>query len=224
MWKDFLSIIFPDCCYACNDVLTKGENVLCTYCLFHLPKTNFHLEPNNSFKSRLLGKIPIKEAFAYYKFTKGGQVQKLVHAFKYKGIKEIGEVLGTRYGLELYNAGIANNYDLVVPVPLHKSKLKKRGYNQAAVLAKALAKEMKIEYNENALEKTTSNQSQTTKSKFIRWKNVNEIYVATNVVANKRVLLVDDVVTTGATFESCGLALSQQNVKSISATALAIAQ
>lgn len=224
MFKDFLSLVFPECCYACNDTLIKSEYVLCSYCLHHLPKTNYHLESNNPLKQRLLGRVPVQDAVAYYKFTKGGQVQRLIHSFKYQGVKEIGEFVGGKFGSDLVKAGYSDRYDLVVPVPLHLKKLKKRGYNQAAILAQSIAKELGVEFCNTAIQKRISNQSQTTKTKFIRWKNVNEVYVAESHVFNKRILVVDDVVTTGATLESCCLALIHEKAQSVSIASLAIAQ
>src|SRR5690606_25682635 len=132
-------------CYACEESLAKGEAIICTKCRLKLPYTNVHL-PNteNILMHRFFGKLPVKHALAYLYFRQYGRVQNLLHALKYRGVQEIGEVLGKWYGLDLKENNYATAFDIIIPVPLHRAKLRKRGYNQASSFAKGLATALEI--------------------------------------------------------------------------------
>lgn len=205
MLNDFLSLAFPKICYACGKSLFKKEDCICTCCLYHLPKTNFHLYSDNPVIRLFWGRIPVFSASSFFSFNKGGKVQELVHQLKYRGKKEIGISLGKFYGNELKQSPLFSGVEMVIPVPLHVKKLKRRGYNQSEIFGQGIAKTMNIESAENILIRITATETQTKKSRFARWKNVEEVFKVAHPekIENKHILLVDDVITTGATMEAC---------------------
>ena len=214
--NDFISLIYPKICVACGDVLLRNENIICTSCLLHLPKTNFHKYKDNPVSKTFWGRMNIESAAALYYFTKEGNVQNMIHQLKYKGNKEIGIFLGKIYGYDLINSDIFRNIDVIIPVPLHPKKEKKRGFNQSNIFAKGLSLSMNKPVDNLSLIRTYSSETQTKKSRFKRWENVKEIFslVNSDSLIGKNILLVDDVITTGATIEACGsLLLNIKGVK-----------
>ena len=209
LWNDFVSLFFPLICLSCGKNLFKHENCICTHCLYHLPKTGFHLINDNPVAKIFWGRVNIQAAASFYTFSKGGKVQQLVHQLKYKGRQDVGVTLGKLYGFELLNAPCFNSIDLIIPVPLYKKRQRKRGYNQSACFAEGLAKTMSREINLTSLFRCASSESQTKKSRFIRWKNVEDLFYLKNEeqLKHKHILLVDDVITTGATLEACAQTL-----------------
>src|ERR1051326_1593739 len=201
MLNDFLSLIFPKVCYACGKNLFKSEDCICLHCLYHLPKTNFHLYPDNPVIKLFWGRTNIYSASALYSFSKGSKVQHLIHQLKYRGKKEIGISLGKYYGKELKMAPLFSSANVVLPVPLHIYKLKKRGYNQSETFAQGIAESLGAEAFNAILTRVSASTTQTKKSRFERWKNVEEIFKVTSPekLEGKHILLVDDVVTTGST-------------------------
>ena len=205
MLNDFLSLIFPKVCAACGKSLFKSEESICTYCLYHLPKTNFHLYTDNPVVKLFWGRTNIYSASSLYSFSKGSKVQHLIHQLKYRGKKEIGQTIGKYYGKELKVAPMFSSADVVIPVPLHLQKLKKRGYNQSEMFAQGIAESMNAETSGEILIRTFASETQTKKSRFARWKNVEEVFkvILPEKIKGKHILLVDDVITTGATLEAC---------------------
>ena len=205
MLKDFFALIFPQVCVACGKPLYKHEDSLCMLCAFKLPKTNFHLEKDNPIEKIFWGRVPVFSAASYYSFTKGGNVQHLIHQLKYKGQREVGVVIGEMYGDELKQSDRFNTVDVIIPVPLHKRKLKARGYNQSEAFAEGLSKSMKVPTDFETLYRALESETQTKKARFLRWKNVETIFQLKDEMAlmGKHVLVVDDVITTGATAEAC---------------------
>jgi ComF family protein len=205
MLNDFLSLLFPKVCAACGKSLFKREESVCTYCLYHLPWTNFHLQEDNPVIKLFWGRANIFSASSLYSFSKGSKVQHLIHQLKYRGKKEIGVSLGKYYGRELKTSSLFSPVNLVIPVPLHRKKLKKRGYNQSETFAEGIAESMKIENGNNLLTRTHASETQTRKSRFARWENVEEVFkvVSPEKIHGRHILLVDDVVTTGSTLEAC---------------------
>ena len=227
LFADLISLVYPNYCLGCETSLIKGEEYICTRCFISLPKTNFHLDDNNSVIHKLLGRIQFEYAFSYLKFVKSGSVQKLLYHLKYLNKPEIGEVIGKWYGYDLKKSGFDKSFDVIIPVPLHASKLKTRGYNQCDGFAKGLAEILELTWDNNSLKRLKKSETQTRKSRNQRWSNVEDIFDVVNDtnIQNQRILIVDDVITTGATIESCAQCLlSKGKVKSVSACAIASAE
>lgn len=224
--EDFLSLFFPQYCRGCSGPLVKGEDILCTRCLTELPKTHYHTRLENPVVSKLAGRLPIRHGWAFLRFQKGGVVQRLLHQLKYNNCPEIGERLGKAYGRELSQSSLDHEFDLIVPVPLHRARLRHRGYNQSAHFAKGLSEALNISWDESISFRTQATASQTRKSRAERWENVRDVFsINTRVdVAHKRILLVDDVITTGATLEACGQHLLSCGCSSVSVACIAEAQ
>lgn len=223
VWKAFLSLFYPDYCVGCSRSLIKGEEILCTHCLLELPKTNHLTEPENSMKLRLSSRIPVCNAFAYLKFRKTGVVQHLLHQLKYNGHPEVGVRLGKILGRELINVGFENQFDLIIPIPLHKTKKQRRGYNQSAKFAEGLSLSLNIPFDDSIVVRISKTSTQTRKTKLERWENVKDVFkVKTPTSVNsKRILLVDDVMTTGATLEACANKLYESGCQNVSVACIA---
>lgn len=206
---DFISLIFPQLCVACRESLMANEDLLCTDCLYNLPLTDFHLQPDNIVARQFWGKLNIKSAYALYYFNKGGNIQNMMHQFKYNGVQRIGNVLGNIAGGQLTQNEIFKSVDVIIPVPLHKKRLKERGYNQSACFADGLAEKLNATVDIDNLIRTVATKTQTHKSRFARFENMQEVFAIARPddLANKHVLLVDDIVTTGSTLEACGIEL-----------------
>ena len=205
MLKDFFGLIFPQVCMACGKPLFKEEQSLCMLCVYKLPKTNFHLEKDNPIEKIFWGRVPVHSAAAYYSFTQGSKVRHLIHELKYRGQRQVGVSIGELYGHELKQSEYFNTIDVIIPVPLHKVKLKQRGYNQSEAFAEGLSASMKVETDFKTLYRVFESDTQTKKKRFFRWKNVEAIFQLKDTITlqGKHILLVDDVITTGATLESC---------------------
>lgn len=223
MQNDFLSLIFPKVCYACGKSLFKKEDCICTYCHYHLPRTDFHLKADNPVHKLFWGRVDIHSAAAMYLFNKGSKVQRLIHQLKYRGRKEIGVSLGKYYGRELKKSPQFASADMVIPVPLHLKKLKKRGYNQSALFAQGIAESLQVENEIKVLIRAKASHTQTKRSRFDRWKNVEEIFKVTEPakIEGKHILLADDVVTTGATLEACAAKLLETPGTKVSVVTIA---
>lgn len=161
--NDFINLCYPRLCAACQDSLVKNENDICTACIVSLPKTNYHLDPENPLNKIFWGRIQIEMVAAYYFFNKGNKVQKLLHELKYKSNKDVGEKIGLLYGYELINSANFQHIDFIIPVPLHPKKLKKRGYNQSEWFANGLSQSLKTPVSTNILHRTFNSETQTKK-------------------------------------------------------------
>lgn len=223
MIKDLLSLIFPRCCVITHTALVKGEQYISVNCAHQLPKYDLNI-PNENLHKRFYGLITIKHAFAYYKFSKNSNTRKLLHHLKYGNCPELGEITGKWYGQALIEAGYkAGFFDLIVPIPMHKVKQRKRGYNQCDGIARGLAAVLEIPWASDVLEKKVNTQTQTRKNRMERFDNANSVYGIKNkeVVKGKRILLVDDVITTGATISMCAHLLLENGCQEVSVAALA---
>ncbi len=221
--NDFLSLIYPETCPACGKVLLVGEKVICTSCFYKLPRTNFHLMDQNPLNEMFAGRIEFEQMLAFLNFQKGGMVQKLIHEFKYKNRKEIGFVLGEIYANELRQCEWIDSIDYLIPIPLHEQKFKKRGFNQSEEFASGIAKVLEIPLWTDLLYRVKFSETQTKKTKYKRWENVKDIFKVTKseIIENSHVLLIDDVITTGATMEAAGLCLKQVENLRLSVAAMA---
>ncbi len=198
---------------------------MCTRCLINLPRTNYELE-ENAIKDKLIGRLPITYGFAFLKLKKGGAVQKLLHQLKYNHHPEIGVKLGKVFGSQMKKNGLNDAFDLIIPVPLHASRRRKRGYNQSAKFAEGLSYALDIPWNDSVSIRKSSTKTQTRKNKMERWENIKDVFAIAHSdrVAGKRVLLVDDVITTGATLEACGTHLLKSGCTQLSIACIAEAQ
>ncbi|MCU0419499.1 MAG: ComF family protein [Cyclobacteriaceae bacterium] len=224
--RDFLGLFFPRYCLGCEDALVKGEEVLCSECLSQLPKANDWLEETNPVRMKFAGRMEVQHAFAFLKFRKSGLVQHLLHQLKYNNHPEVGQRLGAVFAHELAQRGFVAPFDCLVPVPLHRSRQRSRGYNQSTQFALGLASVWKVPVSESISVRKTRTQTQTRKNRWQRWENVRAVFdvAPTASLAGKHVLLVDDVITTGATLEACGGHLWQAGCAQLSIACIAAAQ
>tara|TARA_B100000795_G_scaffold269485_1_gene259007 strand:- start:5600 stop:6286 length:687 start_codon:yes stop_codon:yes gene_type:complete len=210
------NLFYPSICLCCEQHLLDQEKIICIECRFDLPFID-----NGDFTSNLLsltleGRVLIEKGASFLYYHPIGKVKKLLHQLKYKNNQEVGSFLGKWFGQQLLETSQFREIDYIIPVPLHKKKLKKRGYNQLTKFGKCLSNILDIEYLENVLIKTSTNKTQTLKKRIERFKNLttNFSIVNTAILNNKHVLLIDDVVTTGATLEACCKELLKaENVK-----------
>ena len=223
---DFVSLFFPRYCQACFGPLVKGEEIICTRCIAGLPKTNYHLQQTNPVEAKLAGRLPVRHAWAFLKFRKGGIVQHLLHQLKYNNHPEVGVALGKIFGYELSTAGLSAGFDIIVPVPLHELRKRKRGYNQSAKFAEGLSYSLETPWDESISVRKTKATTQTKKSKMERWENVKDVFTISEnrSLVNKRILLVDDIITTGSTLEACGQHLIMAGCQELSVACIAEAQ
>jgi len=205
IFDDLISLFYPQLCAGCNTTLLKGEEVLCLNCLADLPRTNYHLYHENPIFQLFIGRVNITLATSFCRFDKGGRLQHLLHQLKYKGNPEVGYKMGMLLGSDLMQSLLYQEIDALVPVPLHPKKEKKRGYNQSTEICKGLAESMNRPIITGNLVRKVHTTSQTQKGRFERWENVSGIFNVKNsrLLTGKHLLLVDDVVTTGATLEAC---------------------
>jgi ComF family protein len=223
---DFVALFFPRYCRGCESALVRGEELICTECILEMPRSDYHINKENSFYKRINGRIPVKYVMTLFKFVKGSRVQQILHALKYQNQPEIGKLLGRVYGNELKNSGYASEFDLIIPVPIHSSRRRKRGYNQSDEFGKGLSEILEIPCSDVVMERKSKTETQTKKSKLQRWENVSEVFgvLKPNEIQGKKILLVDDVVTTGATLEACGKLLVDFGCKELSIVCIASTQ
>lgn len=221
--SDFFSLFYPQLCGACGTNLVSNESVICSSCCYHLPETNFHLYADNRVAKQFWGRVPFLSCSAYLYFSKGSRVQRLMHQLKYNNKPEVGVKLGQMYGNQLKKNFTGALPDLLIPVPLHPAKQKKRGYNQSESFAQGLSASLGIPVDNKILQRSHFTETQTKKSRFNRYENMRDVFTVkdASVLEGKHVLLVDDIITTGATVESCANALLKVNSLTISIAAIA---
>ncbi len=214
--SDVVNLFFPEVCCTCKLQLTKNEIVVCINCRHDFALTNFTNYPNNLIEKSFYGRTQIEEATALFYFHKKGKVQQLIHELKYKGQQQIGTFVGNWLVAEIIESNRFKNIDAIIPVPLHPKKFKKRGYNQLTTFGEMLSSTLRIPLISDKLIKVGTTDTQTYKGKIARFKNVKEHFkiIDTSFFENKHILLIDDVITTGATIESCCSELfKSKNVK-----------
>ena len=223
--NDLLNLLFPITCAACGNVLMNNERVMCLSCNYYLPRTNFHLEPDNPVAVIFWGRVRIENATAFYYFNKASRYRHLIHELKYRGRKDIGLELGRIFGYEMMVSPGFRLIDLVLPIPLHKKKLIKRGFNQSECIARGISEAMNKPLDTLSVIRTVYSDTQTRKTRYDRWLNVDGIFRVSDqtVLSGKHILLVDDVVTTGATIEACASEILKVEGTKVSVAVLAMA-
>lgn len=224
--KSFEDLFFPPLCACCQQPLVAAEEILCMDCLLKLPLTNFHLLKNNPVVEKFKGRIPVRAATSLLFFTQQSRTQQLIHQLKYQGKTKIGIYLGKIFGESLSRVKWLEEMDLMLPVPLHPKKEKIRGYNQSVLIAKGIERIMGLKVApKGILIKNKHTESQTKKNGLERLNNVKDVFqlCQPEFIDGKNVLLIDDVLTTGATLESCGMEVWKGRPKSISIGTLAFA-
>lgn len=224
MFHDFINLFYPKTCNCCERPLLDREKVICTSCLHQLPLTNYQPNNENQADKVFYGRAEINAAYALLVFRKKNIVQILLHNLKYKRQFEISYFLGEWTGEILKNSHRFTNIDMVIPVPLHKKRLKERGYNQTEGFGIEIAKSLNAQYRDDLLTKTSSSKKQALKNRISRWNLMEQSFQLTDAsaISRKHILLVDDILTTGATLEACINCLRNSEKIKISIATMAI--
>jgi ComF family protein len=225
MLNSLINLFFPKVCAGCKSFIGANEYVVCTTCRHELPLTNHHLNPENEAFKKFYGRVPVEYASTFLYFHKKGMVQEMIHNLKYKGHEEIGTLLGQWYASDLENSDFVKDVDVIIPVPLHKKRLKERGYNQVTNFGLALSESFEIPLNDTILKRKIYLKTQSKKNLLGRMDGIESVFdVAFNEEdKNKHYLLIDDVLTTGATLEACSKALLKIPGAKISIVCMAMA-
>lgn len=219
-----LNLLFPRICNGCNECLSGTERVLCAQCRHDLPLACYHKTGNESMKNIFYGRFPVQNATALVQFQKKGMTQEILHNLKYRGQQDISSMFGAWLGAELADLEAYQNIDLVIPVPLYKRKLRERGYNQVAEFGKEIAKALNKPYRDDILLKVSKTKSQVFKERLTRFQSEKVFSViSSEAIKDKHILLVDDIVTTGATLENCAEQLLDKTGARLSLATMAIA-
>jgi len=223
--KAFVSLFYPNLCVICRKPFVADENYFCLECFLKLPKTNYHLNPDNQASDRFAGKIPLAKAASYLYYNKGGIAPNLIAEIKYRDNRNLGEWMGALLSKEWFSSDFFQDIDYLVPVPLHPSKERKRGFNQAEMIALGIARVTGIPIDTKNVFRKEANTTQTKKGLFERWKNTKDLFEVKNLdfFKNKHVLIVDDVLTTGSTLEAVAQSILKAGGVKISLLSLAIA-
>jgi ComF family protein len=206
-----LHYAFPHVCAGCGSDAIAKEQRLCLSCIAALPGTQFHLHRNNPVEKIFWGRLDVQHATAQYYLTPSSLIHRLLHQFKYRDEPLLAACLGTLMGSSLAASPLYSTVDVLVPLPLFPSRLRKRGYNQSAMLCQGISDMTGKPVRENVVRRTTFTETQTNKNRVERWQNMEGRFELTDgeALTHKHVLLVDDVITTGATLEACGKCLAE---------------
>lgn len=226
MLKSLVNLLFPKGCSGCNEILQEGEAVVCITCRHDMPFTRHHLNPDNETYRKFHARLPLRHASSLLYFQKEGMVQQLIHNLKYREQKDVGQLMGEWFSDDLKTVEALRDVDVVIPVPLHQRKLRERGYNQVAGFGKAIAEGLECDYREDILQRVTYNKTQTKKNLADRAAIIGSAFDIASAEEHrgKHFLLVDDVITTGATLEACGKALLKIPDAKLSIVTIAYAQ
>ena len=224
MLSAVINLFFPKTCHACDAILIDNETDICVRCRHELPLTNYHFERPETMKKIFYGRVHLEAATALFYFHKSGRVQHLLHHLKYKGKEEIGRIFGNWLGAEILESPYFESIDIVIPIPIHSKKLKQRGYNQVALFAQQIAKILNASYVDDVLLKSINTKTQVFQSREARFQSVTDSFYTQNLntIDAQHILLVDDIITTGATIEACALVLNPENKIRLSVATIAI--
>jgi ComF family protein len=205
IWDGLAGLVFPDFCEVCGTPLVRGERYICLSCLYKMPRTRFWEQEDNAIEKLFWGKVNIERACSLFYFRKGSDYRPMIHKLKYKGKYNIGLRLGEELGVCLDNSSLYSDISMLVPVPLHPAKERMRGYNQSEYIAYGISNIMNLPIEKRNLIRTKYTQTQTRKSTAERWENVKSVFDVRDKsrLNGEHILLIDDVITTGSTIESC---------------------
>ncbi len=222
-YEDLVSLFYPNICFVCDESLVSQEKYICTHCLLDLPRFSLEKPEDHILFNRFASFSQLDIAWSLLQFHKHGPAQKLLHKLKYEGQSELGIFLGKLLGQDIKRNFSKSEFDLIVPIPLHPSRLNLRGYNQSDKIAEGLSLELGVPYQFDNLIRHKKTKTQTKKSKVGRWQNVSEIYTlkSPNEFSGKHILLIDDVITTGATVSGAAELIVLAGAKTISFACLA---
>lgn len=218
-----LDLFFPPCCIVCDEPLSPGEQHICIRCLMNMPLTPYRAEQESELEKRFLGKVPFCRATSYFRYTKGSPYDRVLFSLKYHGQKEIGRIMGRQAARSLLSSDFFDGIDLIVPIPLHPKRYRQRGYNQSEWIARGISELTGLPINTTSVVRTTYNSTQTHKNKWNRWDDSQHIFSLKEPesLKGKHILLVDDVLTTGATLTACAEEILKAEDTQISFFALA---
>lgn len=222
--RDFIELFYPRCCCVCGTPLVGDENEICTTCLLDLPEALSAQRDGNFVEKRFIGRVPIEHATALLIFRRMSNAQKILHQIKYNGNEHLAITMGRQLGLRLAESGLYDDVDLLMPVALHRRKERRRGYNQSLRICEGIAQTFPRPICSDNLIRTRHTESQTSKNRIQRLENMKNVFALRDEksLEGKHVLIIDDVITTGATVEACWTALSKVNGLRISIAALAV--
>ncbi|MFT4753563.1 MAG: ComF family protein [Salibacteraceae bacterium] len=222
---DFIALMYPEICIGCGDALKHSDTMICFTCSIDLPITHFEHHPDNPVERLFWFKTQIESAMAGYFFSKKSRMQKMIHSFKYQGNEEAAIFMGEKIGHMLQSSQRFSTIDIVVPVPLHEEKMRLRGYNQAEKIGLGISNILNIPLVTESLIRNQHNATQTKKTLFNRWENVNSIFtvVQPEKIEHMHVLIVDDVITSGSTIEACAKTILKLPSTKISIASVAVA-
>jgi ComF family protein len=218
-------LVFPHLCVCCDGFLSHQETHICTLCSYTLPKFETFQMMDNPLARKFWGRVKLEYATAYLQFKSDGSVRKVLHQLKYKGNKDLGIEMGEAMGTQFSKISQLSDVDIILPIPLHPKRERTRGYNQSDILAQGMSKSLQKKVYYDALARVKYNSTQTKKKRYERFINSQEIFrvVKPDLLAHKHILLLDDVITTGATIEACGNALLEVEGLRLSVASLAAA-
>ena len=226
-WRRLLDLIAPRLCVVCGHRLTVTEEVICAKCSFHLPRTGFHHHAYDNEMAKLFwAQIPIEKATAFFYYEAHAETANIIYELKYKNHPEIGNIVGRMLAKEIQPSGFFDGIDGIVPIPLAKKRLRQRGYNQSMEIAQGVSEMTGLPIYKKVVRRNSFKGSQTNKGRWDRQENVEHVFELTDAtaVSNKHLLLIDDVITTGATCIACAKALCQSVNIRISILALGFAK
>lgn len=224
--KDIETLFFPPICLGCKGPVAGESTLICTFCQANFSFTDYHLKKDNKMEMRFWGRIKIVQANAFLHFQKGSSVQNIIHFLKYEHREDLGVYLGNWYGRVLKQSGIYEQIDYVIPVPIHPNRLKKRGYNQVAKFSHCIAQQIGKEYRGDFLRRVKNSRTQINRNREERFSHLEQAFLWQNKeeLKDKHLLIIDDIMTTGATFEACCHSIHHIEGIKISICTLAIAE